>query len=275
MPKSEIQRDRDFPYWLVAVVFIGIALTITIIVNDLYREATRTIIRGLWLTVFVAIFAYLIAALIGILLALMRLSRSIWLRQIAQFYVEVMRGIPIIVLLFYVAFVLTPLFVAAYNFALGRFGIEEIRTRDIALFWRAVAALVLAYSSFLAEIFRAGFLAIDRGQIEAARALGLSPWQIFQRIILPQAVIIVFPPLSNDFLSLVKDSSLVSVIGVADIAQLAKVYAAGSFRYAESYNITAYLYLTLTIGFSLVLGRIEKRLRAGQGQIADASSDRR
>jgi polar amino acid transport system permease protein len=145
-------------------------------------------------------------------------------------------------------------------------GAEELRGRDFPLLWRAVIALMLAYSAFLAEIFRAGLQAVDKGQIEAAKALGLNSWQRFRHIVFPQAFRMVLPPLGNDFVAMVKDSSLVSVLGVSDITQLAKVTAAGNFRYFETYNVAALLYLTMTIGLSLVLRRLEMRLRGRDGR---------
>ena len=111
-------------------------------------------------------------------------------------------------------------------------------------------------------MFRAGLQAVDKGQVEAAKALGLSGWQRFRHVVFPQAFRMILPPLGNDFVAMVKDSSLVSVLGVADIAQLGKVTAAGNFRYFETYNLVALLYLTMTITLSLVLRRLEARLRA-------------
>ncbi len=137
-----------------------------------------------------------------------------------------------------------------------------MRPRDFSLLWRAVIALTLAYSAFLAEVFRAGLLSVDRGQIEAAEALGLGRWQRFRLVTLPQAFRTIFPALGNDFVAMVKDSSLVSVLGVTDVTQLGKVTAAGNFRYFETYNVVALIYLTMTIGLSLVLRRLELRLRA-------------
>jgi His/Glu/Gln/Arg/opine family amino acid ABC transporter permease subunit len=210
----------------------------------------------------VAVVAYLGACLIGLGLAVMGLSRFMILRQIARLYIEVMRGVPIIVLLLYVAFVLAPAGVAAVNWVLEPLGLEPVRTRDFPLIARAVIALMLAYSAFLAEIFRAGLQAVDKGQIEAAEALGLNGWLRFRHIVFPQAFRMILPPLGNDFVAMMKDSSLVSVLGVMDITQLAKVTAAGNFRYFETYNVAALLYLTMTIGLSIILRQIEARLRA-------------
>jgi len=163
--------------------------------------------------------------------------------------------------LLYVAFVLAPALVIAVNWAGGLLGLEPWRTRDFPLIARAVIALMLAYSAFLAEVFRAGLQSVDKGQIEAAQALGLSGWQRFRHVVFPQAFRVILPPLGNDFVAMVKDSSLVSVLGVTDITQLGKVTAAGNFRYFETYNVVALIYLTLTIGLSLVLRRLEDRLR--------------
>ena len=110
-------------------------------------------------------------------------------------------------------------------------------------------------------MFRAGLQSVDEGQIEAAKALGLNRWQRFRFIVFPQAIRTILPPLGNDFVALVKDSSLVSVLGVTDVTQLGKVTAASNFRYFETYNVVALIYLMMTIGLSLALRRFEKHLR--------------
>jgi len=131
----------------------------------------------------------------------------------------------------------------------------------VSLLWRAIMALTIGYSAFIAEVFRAGIQSVDKGQIEAAKALGLTRAQRFRLIVFPQAIRTILPPLGNDFVAMVKDSSLVSVLGVADITQIGKVYAAGSFRFFETYSIVAYIYLLLTVGLSLSLRALERRLR--------------
>jgi polar amino acid transport system permease protein len=103
---------------------------------------------------------------------------------------------------------------------------------------------------------------VDIGQIEAAKALGLSRYRRFRHIVWPQAFRTILPPLGNDFIALLKDSSLVSVLGVADITQMGKIYAAGSFRFFETYSIVAYIYLILTVGLSIALRALERRMRS-------------
>jgi polar amino acid transport system permease protein len=254
--------DNDFPWWLVILGITGALLFWQALADPVYKSALTTLAKGITVTMIVAVVAYLGACLIGLGLALMGLSRFIVLRQAARLYIEVMRGVPIIVLLLYVAFVLAPMLVMAVNAVIEPLGLSPWRTRDFPLIARAVIALMLAYSAFLAEIFRAGLQAVPVGQIEAGQALGLSGWQRFRHIVFPQAFRMILPPLGNDFVAMVKDSSLVSVLGVTDVAQLAKVTAAGNFRYFETYNMAALIYLTMTIGLSLILRRIETRLRA-------------
>ncbi len=138
-----------------------------------------------------------------------------------------------------------------------------LQVRDVSLLWRAIIALTIGYSAFISEVFRAGIQSVDPGQIEAAKALGLSRYRRFRHIVMPQAIRTILPPLGNDFVAMVKDSSLVSVLGVADITQMGKIYAAGSFRFFETYSIVAYIYLILTVSLSLGLRALENRLRKG------------
>lgn len=229
---------------------------VVVLMDDGTRQVLTTLRRGIWITVLVTVVGFAAASVVGLGLALMSLSRSVIARQVARFYIEIIRGIPILVLLLYVAFVLAPALVAFWNWI----GLAEARTRDFPLLWRAVLALVIAYSSFIAEVFRAGLQSVDEGQIEAARALGLRRFDILRHIVFPQAIRTILPPLGNDFVAMVKDSSLVSVVGVMDIAQLGKLTAAGNFRYFETYNVVALIYLTMTILLSLGLRRLERRL---------------
>lgn len=262
--------DPDFPFWLAAIVALGLAAALAVAFSDLYGQIFRTVLKGVGVTVFVTFVAFALASAFGLGLALMQLSGSLILRQTARFYVEIIRGVPILVLLFWIAFAGVPAFVAAWNWLatpLRDAGlIGELLVRDVSLLWRAVLALMFGYAAFIAEIFRAGIQAVDKGQIESAMALGLSRFQRFRLIVLPQALRTILPPLGNDFVAMVKDSSLVSVLGVADITQMGKVYAAGSFRFFETYSIVAFIYLILTIGLSLALRGVEQRMRKGPGE---------
>ncbi len=264
--QSRQPPEHDRPYWLILLVGIGLWLFYEVWANEVYAKVMATLSKGIGITLMVTMVAFSLACALGLLLALAGQSRFILLRQGARFYIEVVRGVPIIVLLLYVAFAATPALVVALNWAAAPLGFEAISSRDVSLLWRAVIALTIAYSAFLAEVFRAGLLSVDKGQIEAAQALGLNSWQRFRHIVFPQAFRTILPPLGNDFVAMVKDSSLVSVLGVADITQLGKVTAAGNFRYFETYNVVGLIYLTMTVSLSLILRRIEARLRGRQAR---------
>jgi polar amino acid transport system permease protein len=252
---------REFPWWLVAAGLLGLWLLGAILLDPVYGRILATLSRGIGVTVYVTAVAFALASALGLGLAVCVLSKSVVLRQAARFYIEIVRGIPVLVLLFYVAFVAAPALVAGWNALAGPLGLGEIGIRNVSLMWRAIIALMLGYAAFIAEVFRAGIQSVDPGQIEAAKALGLTGWQRFRLIVLPQAIRTILPPLGNDFIAMIKDSALVSVLGVADITQLGKVYAAGSFRFFETYNVVAFLYLVMTVGLSLALRGLERRLR--------------
>lgn len=255
------REGQDFPWWLVVLGLAAAYAGWQIWASPLHAQILSMLVRGIGVTLTVSAGAFAGASALGLALALAGLSRHLVLRQAARVYIEVMRGLPIIVLLLYVAFVLVPGGIWALNRVLEPLGATPLLTRDVPLIWRAGAALVLAYAAFLAELFRAGIQSVDQGQVEAAQALGLTGWQRFRLIVLPQALRIILPALGNELIAMIKDSSLVSVLGVTDVTQLGKVVAAGNFRYFETYNLVAGIYLTLTVGLSLILRRIEVSIR--------------
>ncbi|MTI42920.1 amino acid ABC transporter membrane protein (PAAT family) [Roseibium hamelinense] len=250
---------NDFPYWLVAAGLIAGYFFYQIAANELYSQVMATVSKGVGITIFVTLVGFLSASIMGLLLAVASLSRFLVIRQCARFYIEIIRGLPILVLLLYIAFVGTPILIEAVNLVIAPLGFDTLRTRDFPLIWRAITALAIGYSAFIAEVFRAGIQAVDKGQIEAAEALGMGPWLRFRLIVFPQALRTILPPLGNDFIAMIKDSSLVSVLGVADLTQLGKIYASGSFRFLETYNVVALLYLVMTISLSLMLRRFERK----------------
>ena len=261
MGPSRAEDEDEFPWWLLVAGMLGAVFAWNILADETYRQILGTLSKGIGVTVFVTLVSFAMASALGLLLAICVLSRWVVPRQLARFWIEIIRGVPMLVLLFYIAFVGAPALVAGWNAVAEPLGFDPIRMRDVPLIWRAILALTIGYSAFIAEVFRAGIQSVDEGQIEAAEALGLRPWARFRLIVLPQALRTILPPLGNDFIALIKDSALVSVLGVADITQLGKIYAAGSFRFFETYNVVAFLYLVMTVGLSLILRRFERRLR--------------
>jgi len=258
-------RRPEIPWWLLAIALICVLVLWSIFAQNDYRIIFRALVKGVATTFYVTALAFCFASLTGIGVALLRTSGKRVLVEIATFYTEIVRGIPILVLLFYIAFVGAPWFVETFNWAISALvakgWVEPMSVRQFDFTWRAIIALTIAYSAFLAEIFRAGIEAVDKGQVEAAKALGLGPLQTFRHIVAPQAMRTILPPYGNDFVSMIKDSALVSALGVQDITQLGKVYSASTFKFFETYNVVAFLYLVMTISLSLGVRWLEHYLK--------------
>jgi polar amino acid transport system permease protein len=261
---SEAQK----PYWLAAVLLAFLLFAVLLVNDGRYWLIFTTLLQGIGVTVLVAVLAFAIAATLGLLIAMAQLSKHAWLNQPARLYTEVLRGLPTLVILLYVTFAGAPMVVEAYQWlfeaAIAQGEMPDWQLRDFSNLARGVIALAMAYSAFLAEIFRAGIQCVPREQIEAAKVLGLNRVQTFRLVVWPQALRNILPALGNDFIAIVKDSSLVSVLGVNDITQLGKLHASSSFLTVETYNVVAVLYLMLTISLSLLLRRLEKHLRKAQ-----------
>ncbi len=266
-----IDRIARWPWWLIIIILLGLIIFFNIITNQLYAEIFRRVSRGIVVSVAVAVIAYASALVIGLITALGRVSKNVVAYNLSTLYVQIIRGVPILVQIIYVAFVITPAIVALLN-AIGlalapvlgpNNFLASMTLQDISSEARVTIALAVAYGGFEAETFRAGIESIGRGQMEAARSLGMSYFQAMRFIILPQAFRRVLPPLGNDFISMIKDSSLVSILGVRDMTQEARLYAAASFRYLETYSVLAFDYLVLTFTLSLGVKALENRLGKG------------
>jgi len=252
------------PFWLLAIILLGILGLWGIVSNANYLVIFDAATKGMLTTLLVSLAAYAASIILGLLLGLMRVSRLRVVREIATFYVEIIRGLPMLVLLYYIAFVGAPALVTAANWLIGpairAHLLAPISIRDLNFVWRAILALTIGYSAFISEIFRGGIESIHHGQMEAALSLGMSRVQAMVRVVLPQAFRNVLPPLGNEFVAMIKDSALVSALGVQDITQIGKVYSASTFKFFETYNVVAFLYLLMTVTLSLLVRVLEKRL---------------
>jgi polar amino acid transport system permease protein len=257
-------RLGRLPQWLLLAILLAIGFLWTVANDGDYRTIFMATAKGLGTTITVSLVAYAGAMLLGLVVGLLRISHSRPVVEVTTFYVEIVRGVPMLVLLYYIAFVGAPAVVVAINWLGGPLieaGVSKpLNVRQLDFTVRAVLALTIGYSAFISEIFRAGIQSVPRGQMEAALAVGMTNAQAMRRIILPQAVRNVLPPLGNEFIAMLKDSALVSVLGVQDITQLGKVYSASTFMFFETYNTVAFLYLVMTVTLSLGVGALERRL---------------
>lgn len=216
----------------------------------------QKLLGGLGVTLQLLGASLVVGLAIGLLLALGRLSRRRVLRWPAAVYVEVVRGIPLLVLVLFLSFGVPQILVS-----LGEGGEPLFR---IEKFWAAVLAFGICYGAYLAEIFRAGIKSVDVGQTEAARALGLSGRQTMRHVVLPQAFRNVLPALVNESVALLKDTSLASAIAIKEITQLARIEVSNTYDTFRVWGTVAAIYLVLTLGLSYLARVLERRQeRAG------------
>jgi polar amino acid transport system permease protein len=203
------------------------------------------LLRGALVSVELTFCVMLISLVCGLIIALMRLSRSRTLRIISTTYVEAVRGTPCLLQLFYIYFVLPA------------FGIR------FDPFMSGVIGLSVNFSAYLSEVYRAGILAVPRGQLEASQALGMSRRLMMRLIILPQAIRVIVPPLGNYFISLFKDTSLVSIVTVKELMFTGQIIAATNFQYFTIFTIIGLIYLSLSYPGSLFVSYLERRMKVG------------
>lgn len=203
------------------------------------------LLQGAVVTVQVTVLSFLLSSVAGLALALLRMSPIKMVSWIASAMVNMIRGLPIMVQLFYIYFVLPDA------------GIQ------LTAFQAGVIGLGIAYSPYQAENFRAGIEAIDPGQREAAQAMGMRPALIFKRVILPQAFRIALPPYGNTLVMMLKDSSLVSTITVAEMTRAGQLIASSTFQNMTVYTLVALLYLLMSLPLVFGLRRLENRLKGG------------
>ncbi|NLI80484.1 MAG: amino acid ABC transporter permease [Deltaproteobacteria bacterium] len=207
-----------------------------------YVDILKFLPDGILVTFQVTFCSIFFALFLGLITGIGRISRNRLINAIASTYVEVVRGIPLLVQLFYI------------YYALGRF----VRVPDIVA---AVIAMSFCYGAYMGEVFRAGIESIDKGQMEAARSLGFNPSQSMFYVILPQAWRTILPPVGNEFIALLKDTSLVSILAVADLLRRGREFASETFTYFETYTLIALIYLLITLILSKLVSIMEERLR--------------
>jgi polar amino acid transport system permease protein len=249
--------SREFPWWLAGLLAIIGAMVVAILFSDEYREAFTQIfpvplslMQGIAMTFYLTLGSFFVATFMGLFIGLARVSKKTALSNLAALYIEFIRGIPMLVFIFAVALVLVP------DFA----DLIDQPSRAIPMAVRGGVALSLFYAAFIAEVFRAGIQSVPKEQSQAGTALGMTDSQVMRKIVLPQAVRNMLPALGNDLIALMKDTSLVSVLAVRELTQMARLYSGSSFRFRESFFVLMVIYVVLTLGLSLMLRWYERRV---------------
>lgn len=215
-------------------------------------------VQGIEYTLLLAVVAVALAVIPALLLALMRLSKNKFIRGLSGAYIAIFRSTPLLVQLSIIYFGLFSVITIPRITVLGFV--------DISRFIPGVVALALNSSAYVAEIFRAGILAVDAGQMEAARSLGLSKWSSMQLVVLPQAIKNVLPALANEIITMVKESSICSMLGMAELMFAAKTVASSTYITLAPYTIAALIYFCINYPASKGIEAIERRMRRGDKQ---------
>jgi|TARA_B110000263_G_C15267530_1_gene491848 polar amino acid transport system permease protein len=228
------------------------------------------LLQGLIVTVRVSIYATILALILGVVLGIARCSRNLVIRMLARTYLEFLRNIPPLVVIFIFYFFLAEQIIQAMNIESWSYKIAKMENNQIWEFFcgdmrrfpslvSGVIVLALFESAFVGEIVRAGIQSIDRGQREAARSVGMSGFQEMQYIVLPQAMKKIMPPMANQFITLIKDSSIISLISVQELTYKTAELVSSTHMIFEAWLTTAAFYFVICFGLSLVFRKLELR----------------
>jgi len=274
---AAIPHKRDiglFSAWWISLIG-AVATTAYLCINrpTPYLDILKFLPDGILVTFEVTILSILLALLLGLVTGLGRISKNRAINLVASTYVEVVRGIPLLVQLFYIYFALGEVFSHLPNpgdlaedlAAWPGFLVSIIAgvcgfLKDMPPLVAAVTAMGVCYGAYMGEVFRAGIESIHKGQTEAARSLGFNRGQTMFLVILPQAWRTILPPVGNEFIALLKDSSLVSILAVADLLRRGREFASVTFSYFEAYTMVALIYLMITLILSKGVSAMEARL---------------
>ena len=256
IPGAEPSARIDPWWWLVVAV---IALTVILITtkSDPFWRILLFVRDGIAITIFITTASFVLILIVGMFGGLGRLAQNRFIHGISSLYVELVRGVPLLVQLiwWYFAF---PVVIQQS----GRWlNIPAMANYQANAIFTAIAGLVFCYGAYMTEIYRAGIQSIPKGQIEAARSLGMTYFQAMRHVVLPQAVRVILPPVGNEFIALLKDSSLVSVVAVADLTRRGREFMATHFNPIEVWTMVALVYLIMTLFSARMVAWMEKRTR--------------
>jgi polar amino acid transport system permease protein len=260
-PEGKPFWKRLDPWWL---LFVGVVVLTAWLIRakpDPYKRIFVFLQDGLRVTIGITVVSFLFIVVVGLIGGLGRISKNPLVKGIASIYVEIIRGIPMLVQLMFIYYA-SPIVIRDIGLRLaGVWPALSAKLVGIKInpFGAAVLGLTVCYGAYMSEIFRAGIESIAKGQMEAARSLGMSYFQAMRHVILPQAVRVILPPVGNEFVALLKDSSLVSVVAVADMTRRGREFMASTFMALETWSMVALLYLVMTLFLSRVVAHFEEQ----------------
>ena len=256
VPEAGLGYHIDVWWWLVALV-AGVIAILAWTKPDPYWRIILFVWDGIGMTALITVTSFVIMIFVGMLGGLGRISTNKFIHMITTLYVEIVRGIPLLVQLiwWYFAF---PVIIRNLGQATHIGFLANYEANAVLL---AIFGFVFCYGAYMSEIFRAGIQSIPKGQMEAARSLGMSYFQAMRHVILPQAIRVILPPVGNEFIALLKDSSLVSAVALADLTRRGREFMAANFDPLQVWTMIALLYLVMTLFSARIVNYIERRTK--------------
>ncbi|MFZ6029162.1 MAG: amino acid ABC transporter permease [Chloroflexota bacterium] len=244
-------------WWGLVVLVVALLIAMMVFSPDPYWNLFKFIQDGIATTVLITIVSFVLILVLGLIGALGRMSKNRAIKGAAGLYVELIRGIPLMVQLIWWYYA----FPAIVQDAGRRLNLPFLTNYQGNANFMAIVGLTVCYGAYMTEIYRAGIQSIPKGQMEAARSLGMNYVQAMRYVILPQAIRVIMPPVGNEFIALLKDSSLVSVVAVIDITRRGREFMATHFNPIETWSFVALVYLVMTLLSARIVNRIEQTSR--------------
>ncbi len=249
------KKSRIDPWWGLVAVVVALILILNFSSPDPYNRILVFLQEGIWVTVKITLISFLLVMVLGLFVGLARLTKNTIVRGIATVYVEVIRGIPMMVQIIFWYFA-SPAIVQQIGTSLNNPALANFRPDGTTM---AIFGLTFGYAAYMSEVYRAGIQSISRGQMEAARSLGMTYFQAMRYVILPQAVRVILPPVGNEFITLLKDTALVSAVAVPDMTRRGREFQASTFIIIETWVMVALVYLVMTLLATRLVSWVEKR----------------
>lgn len=269
-PTTEPGRIARFdPWWLLVFGVVGLLAILIAGKPDPFRRIAVFVTDGIWVTIRITIVSFALILIAGLIGGLGRIAKNPLIHGAASLYVEIVRGVPLLVQLIFIYYAAPQLLTAigegiasAIPALAGPAGL--LIGIQLDPFVAAVFGFTICYGAYMSEIYRAGIQSIPKGQMEAARSLGMSYTQSMRYVILPQAVRVILPPVGNEFVALLKDSSLVSAVAVADLTRRGREFMSTTLLSLETWTLVALIYLVMTLFSSRVVSYIERKMSVGK-----------
>jgi polar amino acid transport system permease protein len=254
IPGAEPSAKLD-PWWWLVVAVAALIILMVVFFPDPYGDILNFVKDGIWITVQLTLISFVFILIIGLIGGIGRITKNPVIHFISTLYVEIVRGIPLLVQLIWWYFA-APAVIRGIGEAIHFSAMADYKSNALLL---AIIGLSVCYGAYMAEIFRAGIQSIPKGQMEAARSLGMNYFQAMRYVIVPQAIRVVLPPVGNEFIMLIKDTSLVSAVAMADLTRRGREYMSAHFNPIETWTMIALIYLIITLLSARVISWLETR----------------